>query len=152
MLLYRQPSHGTETHTTPTSVLDTNTTPDPLINHPRYVKVAELGLGSSAFVLLAEDTKRKKDVAIKFINRGSNRCEKVSTCHCQSQAFMMLCHYVETVQAHPQALSVICMARAESVERQKICHAACPMTVLVCMQHQDIRPRDTQSAAVLQPP
>lgn len=79
MLLYRQPSHGTQTHTTPTSVLDTSTTPDPLVNHPRYVKVAELGLGSSAFVLLAEDTKRMKDVAIKFINRASNRCGKSAT-------------------------------------------------------------------------
>ncbi|KAL3132801.1 hypothetical protein ABBQ38_006728 [Trebouxia sp. C0009 RCD-2024] len=67
-----QASNGAQTHSTPTSVLDTNTTPDPLRDHPRYVKVAELGLGSSAFVLLAEDKQRMKDVAIKFINRGSN--------------------------------------------------------------------------------
>ena len=77
-LLYRHPSDGNPTHTTPTSVLDTNITPDPLKNHPRYEKVAELGLGSSAFVLLAEDKKRMKDVAIKFINRSSNRCGKAA--------------------------------------------------------------------------
>lgn len=74
-LFYRQASNGAQTYSTPTSVLDTNTTPDPLRDHPRYVKVAELGLGSSAFVLLAEDKQRMKDVAIKFINRGSNRFE-----------------------------------------------------------------------------
>lgn len=73
MCSYREASDGTQTHTTPTSVLETNTTPDPLRNHPRYEKVAELGHGSSAFVLLAEDRKRMKDVAIKFIDRGSNR-------------------------------------------------------------------------------
>jgi hypothetical protein len=64
---------GSQIETTPTSVLQTNNTPDPLQNHPRYTKVAELGLGSSAFVLLAEDKEKMRDVAIKFINRGSNR-------------------------------------------------------------------------------
>ncbi|KAL0055292.1 hypothetical protein WJX82_010289 [Trebouxia sp. C0006] len=63
---------GSQIETTPTSVLQTNNTPDPLQNHPRYNKVAELGLGSSAFVLLAEDKEKMRDVAIKFINRGSN--------------------------------------------------------------------------------
>lgn len=64
---------GSQIETTPTSVLQSNNTPDPLQNHPRYTKVAELGLGSSAFVLLAEDKEKMRDVAIKFINRGSNR-------------------------------------------------------------------------------
>ena len=64
---------GSQVDTTPTSVLETSNSPDPLRNHARYVKVAELGLGSSAFVLLAEDREKMRDVAIKFISRGSNR-------------------------------------------------------------------------------
>ena len=45
--------------------------PDPLRENEKYVKLADLGVGASAFVVLAQERVTLKDVAIKFIDRGT---------------------------------------------------------------------------------
>ena len=57
--------------TTPTTVLANELAPNPLQEHQKYDKVADIGVGASGFVLLAEETVTKQRVAIKFIDRGS---------------------------------------------------------------------------------
>ena len=56
---------------TPTTVLAPEVVPNPLLEHQKYDKVADIGVGASGFVVLAEDTVTKQQVAIKFIDRGS---------------------------------------------------------------------------------
>ena len=48
---------------------------DPLQGHVKFRKIADLSVGSSAFVILAEDTEFKEEVAIKFVDRASSRCK-----------------------------------------------------------------------------
>ena len=55
----------------PTTVLETAAPPDPLKENEKYVKVADIGVGASAFVVLAEERVTLREVAIKFIDRGS---------------------------------------------------------------------------------
>lgn len=43
---------------------------EPLRNHPRYTKIADLNRGSYGFVQLARDNATGEEVAIKFIQRG----------------------------------------------------------------------------------
>lgn len=56
---------------TPTTVLTEGLQPNPLKENEKYDKVADIGLGASAFVVLAEDTVTRQKVAIKFIDRGT---------------------------------------------------------------------------------
>lgn len=128
-LLYRQASNGTQTYSTPTSVLDTNTTPDPLRNHPRYVKIAELGLGSSAFVLLAEDKQRMKDVAIKFINRGSNRFERPSV------SLVPILHNHRITVSCGQKLWLAEPILLRYLDNIKLCSMLSRMAVAPCFHH-----------------
>lgn len=53
------------------TVLNGTSPPDPLKENEKYVKVADLGVGASAFVVLAQERVTLKDVAIKFIDRGT---------------------------------------------------------------------------------
>ncbi|CAL5221600.1 g3820 [Coccomyxa viridis] len=43
---------------------------DPLLGHPKYMKVADLNRGAFGFVQLAKDVTTGEQVAIKFIERG----------------------------------------------------------------------------------
>lgn len=55
----------------PVTVVNEALPPDPLRENEKYVKLADLGVGASAFVVLAQERVTLKDVAIKFINRGT---------------------------------------------------------------------------------
>lgn len=55
----------------PFTALNEALPPDPLKENEKYVKVADLGVGASAFVVLAQERVTLKDVAIKFIARGT---------------------------------------------------------------------------------
>ena len=45
--------------------------PNPLKQHEKYDKVADIGIGASGFVVLAQDKVTQQQVAIKFLDRGS---------------------------------------------------------------------------------
>ena len=56
---------------TPTTVLTGAPAPNPLKDNEKYDKIADIGVGASAFVVLAEDTVTRRQVAVKFIDRGT---------------------------------------------------------------------------------
>lgn len=56
---------------TPSTVLGESSRPNPLKENEKYVKIADIGVGASAFVVLAQERITLKEVAIKFIDRGT---------------------------------------------------------------------------------
>ena len=58
-------------HGSPTTGLGTALPVNPLKENEKYVKVADIGVGASAFVVLAQERVTLTETAIKFIDRGT---------------------------------------------------------------------------------
>ncbi|KAL3132788.1 hypothetical protein ABBQ38_006715 [Trebouxia sp. C0009 RCD-2024] len=91
----------------PSSALGGDSPPNPLKENEKYVKVADIGVGASAFVVLAQERVTLKDVAIKFIDRGTTA---IKTAGKEVLNQRLCCMHPNIIQLHEVFLTPVHLA------------------------------------------